>query len=861
MQYQFPGFTIAYVVTTILCILSAGMTWKRQTNPGAFPFGLAMLSVAIWSFASIFEAGAMTVNEKIFWSQLQYLGITTVSPLWLIFAAEYTGKSEFLTRKTRWMIWIIPITTLLLVFTNELHGLIWTNVTVTLDVLHHGYYTHGIAFYMHVVFSYVCLLTGTIWLVKDFLTGQKNRRFQSVIFVIAVVISWAANILYVLELSPIPGLDITPLSFSLIALVLSWSISRFKVFDLVPIARNTLFGSMVEGVIVIDPNDIILEINPAAIDITGHQGIDPIGRPIWDVYSKYGEMIEQFRDKADLNAEVVIPGDQSRIIDLQITSIDMEGENTSGQLIVLRDITKRKEAEKIENDQRDFTEALADTAAIINSSLDLNDVLEKILENVAKVVPHDGATIALFTDQGTAKFAAVKNSEKYGPMDTLLSLDIDVMGMKDFKRMSETKKAMIIADTYEYSDWVHNIEESKWIRSYLGAPIVYQDKVLGFINLDVGTPNFFKPKHARQLEIFANYAATAITNAKLFSETRVRAEEISILYEISLAIAAGVGLEKTTQTVFQQLKKVIPADLFFLALYEPTEKIVSYYMYKKNGERIDIEPHYLMQKPSLTRYVIRKRETIFISDFKAEDAEVKEDEVIRVPGYDICTFLGIPLILRSEVIGVLSAQANSPNAFGPNQIRLVETIAQQTSIAIDNAKLFEKTQEMAITDSLTGFYNRRYFYMILDNEIERAKRYQSPLSLIMMDIDHFKLVNDEFGHLAGDEALRSVSGISKKLLRNIDNMFRFGGEEFMIILPETSQEEALNVAERIRSTIAEAAIKTKKGSVKLTVSVGVSEYGENHTAPNEFIESVDRTMYDAKKAGRNCVRVFSEDVK
>jgi len=810
MQYQFPGFTIAYVVSAALCFLSAGMAWKRQVNPGNKIFAFLMVSLAIWSFASIFEAGAMTANQKIFWSKCQYLGATTISPLWLIFTVQYTGKSEFLSKKTRHLIWVIPLTILVLAFTNELHHLIWTNVTVMHDVLHLGYYTHGIAFYVHIVFSYICLLIGAIWLVKDFVTSQKKRRFQSVIFVIAVVISWAANILYILELSPIPGLDITPLSFSLIALVMSWSISRNKLFDLVPVARDALLGSMAEGVIVIDPNDIVLEINPAAIDITGYKGIHPLGQSIWDVFSKYGEVIEQFRNRTDLKAEVEIPGDQSRIIGLQITSIDMEGENTSGQLIVLRDISKRKEAEKIQKDQRDFAEALADTAAVINSSLNLNDVLEKIIENVAKVVPHDGATIALTTEQGTAKFAAVKSSDKYGPMDNLLSLALNVMEIPNFKKMSKTHKALIIQDTYENSDWVHDIEESEWIRSNLGAPIVHQGKVLGFINLDAGIPNFFKPKHAKQLEIFANYAATAITNAKLYSETKIRAEEMSILYEISLAIAADIGLEKTARAVFQQLRKVIHADLFFLALYGPSEKIMSYYMYRENGERIDIEPHYLMQKPSLTRYVISKRETIFIPDFKAEDAEVKEDEVIRVPGYDIRTFLGVPLILRGEVIGVLSAQANSPNAFDPNQIRLVETIAQQTSIAIDNAKLFEKTQEMAITDSLTGLYNRRYFYLILGNEIERAKRYQSPLSLIMIDIDHFKLVNDKFGHLAGDEVLHSVSEISKKLLRQADSMFRFGGEEFVILMPETNQKEALNVAERIRSAVEESTIKFSK---------------------------------------------------
>ena len=859
MHYQFPGFTIAYVVSATLCLFSAGVAWKRQTNPGAFPFALVMLSLTTWSLASIFEAGVLTAKGKILWSQWQFLGATTVTPLWLNFAAEYTGKSEFLTKKTRWLIWIPPIATLMLAFTNEFHHLIWMSVTVMTDVFNIGYYVHGIGFYVFVAYSYAYLLIGTIWLVKNFLENQKRPRFQSVVFFVAVIISWAANILYVLQLVPIPGLDITPLSFSLIALIMSWGILRNQFFDLVPIARNTLYDSMTEGVIVIDPNDIILEINPAAIDITGYKGIRPLGRSIWDVYSKYGEVIEQFREKTDLNAEVEIPGDQSRIIDLQITSINMEGENTSGQLIVLRDITKRKEAEKIQKDQQDFAEALADTAAIINSSLNLNDVLKEILENVAKVVPHDGATIALTTEQGTAKFAAVKSPEKYGPMDNLLSRDIDVMEMPDFKKMSKTHKALIIADTYKNSDWVHNIEESKWIRSYLGAPIVYQDKVLGFINLDVGTPNFFMPKHAKQLEIFANHAATAITNAKLFSETRFRAEEMSILYEISLAIAAGVGLEETTRAVFRQLKKVLPIDLFFLALYEPMEKTVSYFMYQKNGERIDIETFNLMQRPSLTRYVIQKQEMIFIPDIKAEDAEVKEGEFIRVPGFDNRTFLGIPLILRDEVIGVLSVQATQPNAYDSKQIRLVETIAQQTSIAMDNAKLFEKTQEMAITDSLTGLFNRRYYYVILDNEIERAKRYQSPLSLIMIDIDHFKQVNDKFGHLAGDEVLQSVSEMSKKLLRQIDTMFRYGGEEFIIILPETNQEEALNVAERIRSTIAETEIKIKKGSVMLTVSIGVSEYGENHLAPNEFIESVDRAMYDAKKAGRNCVRVFSKD--
>ena len=195
MQYQFPGFTIAYAVSAALCLFTAGMTWKRRINPGIIPFVLLMLSLAAWSLASIFEAGAMTVSGKIFWSKWQYLGITTTSPLWLIFASEYTGKSKFLNKRNRLLIWVIPVATLGLAFTNELHHLIWINVTVTPDVFHLGYYTHGIAFYVYVVFSYMCLLIGMIWLVKNFLTSLKSRRFQSAIFIIGVVFSWAANVL------------------------------------------------------------------------------------------------------------------------------------------------------------------------------------------------------------------------------------------------------------------------------------------------------------------------------------------------------------------------------------------------------------------------------------------------------------------------------------------------------------------------------------------------------------------------------------------------------------------------------------------------------------------------------------------
>ena len=197
----------------------------------------------------------------------------------------------------RWLLWVIPLGTLLLVFTDEFHHLVWTEGTMVPGTVNTVNYTRGIVFYIHTAFSYACLLLGTIWLIKDFMTAGKSRQFQSVIFIFGVIIAWTANAIYNFHLVPWINFDITPLSISFIALILVWPISRNKIFDLVPVAKDALLNSLPEGVIVIDPNDIVLEMNQAALEILEYEGTQPIGRPIGTVFEKYKGAIKQFGNK------------------------------------------------------------------------------------------------------------------------------------------------------------------------------------------------------------------------------------------------------------------------------------------------------------------------------------------------------------------------------------------------------------------------------------------------------------------------------------------------------------------------------------------------------------------------------------
>ncbi len=851
-----PGYAIAYVIAALLSFITAAVVWRRHGNPGNITFSLIMISLCIWSLASVFEAGAFLLEEKIFWSKCQYVGIAALPVFWLQFAAEYTRQKP-ISRQIHQLILVIPIITLLLAFTNEHHYLLWSEITLMPGPWRIAKYAHGSWFYVHIVFTYLLLFIGTFWLVKALLKYPPSKRRQVYILIFGLIIGWSANVLYITGLFPIEGLDITPLSFTFIAFIISWNIFQFRLFDIVPIARNMVLDNMADGVIVLDPNDVVIDSNPAAQAMFTRSGERKLfGLTLWEALGDYADLLIDYKNKSDFSTEVKISDDPPQYIGFNVSTIRDKQKNNAGRVVVIFDITQRKLTEKKEADQRKLAEALASTAAVINSSLDLDKVLEKILENVDKVVPSETANIALVDINHIAHFVKIKGYEKYGTEKIVPTIECRVEEIPNLKKMAETGKASINPDTDADPDWDRTIRGSEWIKSYIGAPIIAKGDLLGFISLDAAIPNYFKEEYLPRLEAFANQAAVAIENAQYFSEIAESAQEMSILYEVGLAVTSGLGLENTIVTLFNKLKSVVAIDLFFIAILDEKKENASYIMFEKDGTRLDFDSLSIKDRLSLTRYVIEQCRTIYIPDSKAEDAEFPDKDVAKIPGHDERSILGIPLILRDQTLGVLFLQANNPDAYTNDQIRLIETIANQASIAIENSQLFEKVQHMAITDNLTGAYNRHYFYAYGENEIARAQRYESNLSVVMFDIDHFKLVNDQFGHPVGDQTLVMVAQACAAVLRKADVLCRFGGEEFVIMLPETVLDKAVIAAERIRHAIAKKRLSTENGEVKVTVSIGVTEMRDKQANLQDLIAEADKALYQAKSEGRNCVRAF-----
>ena len=235
------------------------------------------------------------------------------------------------------------------------------------------------------------------------------------------------------------------------------------------------------------------------------------------------------------------------------------------------------------------------------------------------------------------------------------------------------------------------------------------------------------------------------------------------------------------------------------------------------------------------------------------DALKREDVLLPLPrNFDVHSYLGVPVILRDRVEGLLSLYAVKKKRFTDDDAAVVQFFASQLAITLQNSLLFDQMNTMATTDNLTGILNRRRFFEISEKEFERTRRYKRPLALILFDIDNFKEVNDSHGHLIGDQVLRGIAGTVSKSIRTVDTLCRFGGDEFLLILPETSLGEALGISERLRQKISELVVVTAAGQLQLTVSAGVAvSAGDPKDSLEKLVARADSAMYLAKSSDRD----------
>ena len=376
------------VVVTILFLSAlasavlATFAWRRRRIPWAWPFALTTTAIFIWSLGYAFEIIAADLAAKTFWAQVQYIGIATLPVGWFLFAMGYSGRTEWLSRSRVVLLSIIPIVTILLAFSNEVHGLLWAEISLNssgpFNIFDASY---GPAWFGFLVYSYALLLVGSIVLFLSLRQYAAIYRWQLVLLLLAPILPWLGNALYIARLSPIPQLDLAPVLFTISAVILAIGILRFGLLGLAPVARSTVVDSLNEAVFVLDATNTVVDLNPAARHLLGQTKIEPLGQPAVEVLKKWPHLVTRYAETAETQEEILlVDGDMERSYDLQITAISNRRQEIGGRIMVLRDISLFKEAEEAVARDRAKSELLAkvghELRTPLNGILGLAEMLE-----------------------------------------------------------------------------------------------------------------------------------------------------------------------------------------------------------------------------------------------------------------------------------------------------------------------------------------------------------------------------------------------------------------------------------------------------------------------------------------------------
>jgi PAS domain S-box-containing protein len=363
---------------------------------------------------------------------------------------------------------------------------------------------------------------------------------------------------------------------------------------------------------------------------------------------------------------------------------DAQG-NLTRVLGVGRDISERKQAEAAEYEQRTLAEALRDTAIALNSTLSLDKVLDRILANVGKVVPHDTANIMLIED-GIARMAKARGYAERGLENWLLSLRMPVADVPSMRQMIETREPILIPDTHSDPSWI-DYHETHWIGSYLGAPIIMEDRVIGLIHLDNTQIDAFSPNHAERLRAFAEHAAVAIHNAQLYEAEHYERILAETLHEIAESLASTVPLERTLDLIIVRLEQMLHCDWVAIMLVQADFLHVVVARGFPEQSRI-LEAVYQYPTIPLFYEAMAQGEPIAIYDVNTDPRWT------ALPGFEapVGGWIGIPIVIRDVVVGLLTAGNTEPRRFTERDMKTVMAFSRHAALAFESTQVYSELE-------------------------------------------------------------------------------------------------------------------------------------------------------------------------
>jgi len=497
--------------------------------------------------------------------------------------------------------------------------------------------------------------------------------------------------------------------------------------------------------------------------------------------------------------------------------------------------------------------------ALMEAALDTKDLqsmVQILADRMADIIDADGCYLTFWNEERGITIPAAA----YGPHRSSYNKYMTEPGEQTFTAsIAEARHTLVVEDAFQTEYISPRIAARFPAKSVLGLPMISDGKILGAIIISYDTPHRFTDTEIARSEHAARHISFAVAKMLLLDDEKHRSEELKALNRIGIAINADRDFDRVLETIFEQCKTIIDLDTFYLALYDAEKGKLRFPLFIDGGEHRTMATRSIAETPGMSGHIIKTRASLSLPDATIPEIQASFGTV-RAGGIPSRAFIGVPLMYGDRVLGVMSVQSRQPNAYTAHQVQLMETIAAQSAIAIENARLNAELQQLSITDGLTGAFIFRHLMELGPLEFAKAIRHGRPLSLLFLDIDGFSDFNSRFGHATGNEVLKAVVECARGCVREIDLFARYGGEEFVIVLPETPPEEAAVVGERVRAGVEALRIPSPmlSSGLHVTISVGVSSISPEAADFQGLLNAANAAERRAKENGRNRVETAGQ---
>lgn len=478
--------------------------------------------------------------------------------------------------------------------------------------------------------------------------------------------------------------------------------------------------------------------------------------------------------------------------------------------------------------------------------LDLAGVFETAVERFHTLTTARSTTLRLFSPEtGTLPLAAIRYDASLGPQfeaeqrARTLRVGRGLIGIAAARRTP-----LLIDDMAAHPLATNRPDAAGQIRSAIIVPLEAEGELLGVIRSVKPGRGSFTPHQFAVAQALARATALTVLTVRSRSELAQRASELELLYETSVKLSHAAAVSDALAAVVEGAVRLVSADAG-VALGRAEGRFVPLAT-TPNVDRAKLAER--SPRGRVTAQLLTTRDSVIVADIEAAGLMSWAREL------GMRSAAGVPLRSEGVVVGALLVAHREPGYFDEAHAHRLSVLAQQAASAVARAETFAEAQRMAVTDELTGLFNARYFSARLNEEIARAMRTERPVSLVLLDSDSLKAVNDTLGHLEGDRALIALAADLRRLARASDVAVRFGGDEFVLLQPETDVAGAVDTAERVRSAISSSPFVTLDGrAAHVSVSAGVASFPACAGAADSLFRAADDALYRAKREARDRV--------